>query len=145
MAYCDLTDILGVIPELELTQLTDDSVPPVMVNQSAVDQAIAAAETLINGYIGSRYPLPLSSVPELINTIALDITVYKLYLRRKKKMPPEPIVTGYEDAKKLLKDIQGGRISLGVDKSGVETKPVSGGVSFSSNERVMSRDSLKGL
>lgn len=145
MSYCTLADILGAIPEQELTQLTDDSIPPVMVNQAVVDQAIAAAETLINGYIGGRYPLPLATVPELVKSITLEIAVYKIYLRRKKKMPSEAVKAGYDDAMRLLRDIQGGKLSLGVDQAGIEVKPVTGSGAFTTSERIFSRESMKGL
>lgn len=145
MAYCILDDILGVIPELELIQLTDDLVPPAVVNTDVVDVCISQADSIINGYIGGRYALPLATLPELLKAIALDITVYRVYLRRKKKTPPEAVKTAYEDAMKQLKDIQSGKLSLGVDQAGTEVKPSAGLATFTSAGRVCTRDTMKGL
>lgn len=130
MPYCTLSDILGVIPERELIQLTDDAIPPLSVNQAVVNQAVAAADALINGYIGERYPLPFAEVPELLPGLALDLTVYRLYLRRKKGEPPETIKAAYDNALKQLRDVQAGKLSLGVTAAGV--KPV-----VSSNNTIM--------
>lgn len=143
MAYCSLEDITGVIPERELIMLTDDMVPPIAVNQVVVDQAIASAGTLINGYIGARYSIPLATVPELVKSIALDITVYKIYLRRKKGMPSDAVKTGYDDAMKQLRDIQSGKLNLGVDQVGVQAQPAAGSASISSSTRLCSRETMK--
>jgi phage gp36-like protein len=143
MPYCTQADILGVIPEQELIQLTDDLIPPVMINAAVVDQAIAQAESLINGYIGGRYQLPLVTVPELVKTFALDITVYKIYLRRKKKTPLEGVKAAYEDAMKQLRDVQSGKLFLGVDQLGTSPAGVTGdGVDFVAGSRTFTRDTL---
>lgn len=81
MPYCTLGDIKDHIPEANIIQLTDDEGLGV-VNQSRVDKAITTADSVIDGYLRGRYSLPLSTVPELIKTIAIDIAVYKLYERR---------------------------------------------------------------
>jgi phage gp36-like protein len=143
MPYCLLADILGVIPELELMQMTDDLVPPVQVNEAVVDQAISQATSLINGYIGGRYQLPLVTTPELVHTFAVDISVYKIYLRRKKKTLPDGIKTAYEDAMKQLRDVQSGRLALGVDQAGTAAAVTpSNGVEFVSGGTTFNRNSL---
>jgi phage gp36-like protein len=143
MAYCTQADILGVIPEQELIQLTDDTIPPVMVNAAIVAQAISQAESLINGYIGGRYQLPLVTIPELVKTFALDIVVYKIYLRRKKKAPLEGVKAAYDDAMKQLRDVQSGKLFLGVDQAGTAAAAVTGdGVDFVSGGSTFSRSSL---
>lgn len=146
MAYCTLDDILGVIPQRDLIQLTDDTVPPVAVNQAVVDQAIAAADTLINGYIGERYSIPFSGVPELLKTLALDLTVYRLYLRRKKGEPPEAVKAAHDNALKLLRDVQAGKLSLGVTDTG-QPVPQATGVapSITTSDRLFSRTTLRDL
>lgn len=122
MPYCASNDILGVIPQKELIQLTDDAIPPIAINWAVVDQIIAAVDTLINGYIGERYPLPFDGVPELLKAIALDLVVYRIYLRRKKGEPPEAIKAAHDNSMKLLRDVQAGKLTLGVTAAGV--KPV---------------------
>lgn len=146
MAYCTLSDITGVIPQRELIQLTDDDIPPAAVNQAVVDQAIAAADTLINGYIGDRYSIPFTGVPELLKTIALDVVVYRIYLRRKKGDPPEGIKAAYDNSLKLLRDVQAGKLSLGVTDTGAVVPQNSAAApSISSSPRLCSRESMQGL
>ena len=143
MSYCTQADILGVIPELELTQLTDDAIPPVMINTAVVDQVISQATSLINGYIGGRYQLPLVTVPELVKTFALDISVYKLYLRRRKKAPLEGVKAAYDDAMKQLRDVQAGKLFIGVDQAGTAAISASGdGVDYVAGPRTFSRTTL---
>lgn len=144
--YTTLDDILGVIPQRELIQLTDDAIPPAAVNQAVVDQAMAAADTLVNGYIGDRYSIPFTGVPELLKTIALDVVVYRLYLRRKKGDPPEGIKAAYDNSLKLLRDVQAGKLSLGVTAAGEAVPQSSGSTpSITSSPRLCSRDSLRDL
>ena len=143
MSYCSKTDILGVIPELELIQLTDDAIPPATINVSVVDQVIAQATSLINGYIGGRCQLPLVTVPELVRTFALDISVYKLYLRRRKKAPLEGVKAAYDDAMKQLRDVQAGKLFIGVDQDGAVATPANGdGVDYVAGNRTFSRSLL---
>lgn len=146
MAYCTLADITGVIPQRDLIQLTDDTIPPVAVNQTVVDQAIAAADTLINGYIGDRYSIPFTGVPELLKTIALDVAVYRIYLRRKKGEPPEAVKAAYDNALKLLRDVQSGKLSLGATSTGATVPQSSGSApAITSSPRLCSRESLRNL
>ncbi|QOX79797.1 DUF1320 domain-containing protein [Trichlorobacter lovleyi] len=146
MPYCTLDDILGVIPQRELIQLTDDAIPPAAISQAVIDQAIAAADTLINGYIGERYSIPFTGVPELIKTIALDLAVYRLYLRRKKGEPPEAVKAAHDNALKLLRDVQSGKLSLGVTAAGATVPQTSASAPMiSSSPRLCSRDTLRDL
>lgn len=146
MAYCTLDDILGIIPQRDLMQLTDDAIPPAAINQVVVDQAIAAADTLINGYIGERYSIPFTGVPELLKTIALDVAAYRLYLRRKKGEPPEAIKAAYDNSLRLLRDVQAGKLSLGITAAGESIPQSSGSApSITSSKRLCSRDTLRDL
>lgn len=140
--YCTLTDIRATVPQNDLVQLTDDSTPAVAVNQVNVDRAITDAGELIDGYLRGRYPLPLSPVPGLINTLAADVAIYRLYARRIKLTPPEGVTERYKNAQKLLEQIQSGKISLGSEGLGGVATPEIGGPQFAAPDRVFSRDSL---
>lgn len=110
--YCTLTDIVNVIPEQELINLTNDA-PSV---NSSVDEvrfkAVSEdADSLINGYLRARYNLPLKDVPRTITQIAIDICAYRLYLRRPNKIP-DHITNNYNKAFTLLTDIQKGKYLL---------------------------------
>jgi phage gp36-like protein len=111
MAYSTLTDILKVIPEVTVIQLTDD-VAANSVDEAKVDEAIALADGEIDTYVGVKYPVPLTApVPAIIRGISCDITIYKIYKRRLEEVP-ETRETSYRDAVKLLKEIRDGKMPL---------------------------------
>lgn len=114
MSYCTLKDILEAVSEDNVIQLTDDEGLGVL-NQERVDKAITTAGSIIDGYLGGRYTLPLLTVPVLIKTIAVDIAVYKLYERRFELNMPEAMSNRYKNAIKLLEQIQKGLIRLGIE------------------------------
>ncbi len=81
MAYSTLDDILLNMDETELIQLTDDSGSEV-VDSDTVLRAISDADRLIDVYLGSRYRLPMESVPDLIRTMSVDLSIFNLFSRR---------------------------------------------------------------
>lgn len=115
MAYCALADIEKLIPASSLIQLTKDAEPYDAVDTDKVDAAIGDAGDLIDGYLRSRYELPLSPVPALLGKLAVDMAVYNLYSRRPEQEMPETVKDRYRDALKLLAAIQEGKISLGTE------------------------------
>lgn len=112
MSYCTLKDILNVIPEKELVNLTNDN-PSVSscVDEQRFEAVSKDADSLINGYLRARYTLPLKDVPRTITQIAIDICAYRLYLRRPQKIP-EHITKNYDRAKEILSDIQKGKFVI---------------------------------
>jgi phage gp36-like protein len=143
--YCTLADIRATVPESDLIQLTDDAISPVVVNQVNVDRAITDAGELIDGYLRGRYALPLSPVPGLLNTLAADVAIYRLYARRIKLTPPEGVTERYKNALKILEQIQADKISLGSESSGGGVTVESGGAVVSGPVRIFSRDSMRGF
>lgn len=143
MPYCTLNDIQATVPANDLIQLTDDTVPPVAVNQVNVDRAITDAGELIDGYLRGRYTLPLSPVPGLVNTLAADVAIYRLYARRIKLTPPEGVTERYKNALKILEQIQLGKITLGSESAGGDVTPATGGAQFVAPSRVFTRESLE--
>jgi phage gp36-like protein len=143
MAYCTLEDLGKIMPEQDLIELTDDDVPAAVIVTANVDKAIADAGELIDGYLRARYSLPLTPAPGLINTLACDIAVYRLYARRVKLTPPEGVSERYKNALKLLDLIQKGAISLG--DGGTPTPEASGdSVSVTAADRIFTRDTMEG-
>jgi len=140
--YCSLNDIQAIVPEDDLVELTDDATPPTFINEDVIDRAITDAGELIDGYLRGRYTLPLSPVPGLINTLAADITIYRLYARRIRLTPPEIVTERYKEAQKILGKIQSGNVSLGSENTGGDVTPVTGGPQFSAPDRVFTRDTL---
>lgn len=143
MPYCALADIIDQVPEQKIIELTDDENLG-EVNTARVDKAIATAGSIIDGYLRGRYTLPLDIVPDLIKTIAVDLSVFKLYERRREMDMPETLVNRYKNAVKLLEQIQKGLISLGIE----DTASAAGGSgSYKTNktaeDREFSKEKLK--
>jgi len=143
MAYCTVTDIQDQIEESQLIQLTDDEGAG-EVAESRVLKAIADADEEINGYVGSRYPVPLSPVPPVVRKLSVDIALYNLYARR--DQCPDARKDRYKNAIAFLNQIALGRPSLGVsDPDG--NPPVSDAPEMSGENprRTFTRDSMRGF
>lgn len=110
MAYCTLDDITKHLPESDIIELTDDAGAGA-VDQKAVDEAIGSAGALIDGYLARRYVLPIASTPPLILPLAVDLTIYNLFGRRRGVMPEE-VQTRRDEAVKVLKDLSTGVAQL---------------------------------
>lgn len=94
----------------ELIQLTDrDNLG--VIDVTVLGQALTDADAEINAYIGSRYTLPLSSVPPTITKFAADIARYQLYDVR----ASDVVKARYDDAIKFFKLLVAGTVSLGLD------------------------------
>jgi len=139
MGYCTKADILGLIPEETLIQLTDDHGAGI-VDDGIVDQSIADADAEIEGYCGERYTLPFSPVPAIIKKASADIAIYNLYGRR--QGAPEDRSKRYDNAIKLLRDISAGKITLGASAP-EETAQDTVDVSTSVDDRVFTKTTLE--
>ena len=142
MIYCTIADLEKIVPSQDLIELTDDTVPAVAVVTANVDKAIADAGEMIDGYLRARYSLPLTPAPGLINTLACDIAVYRLYARRVKLTPPEGVAERYKNALKLLGQIQKGEISLGAGSSPT-SEASNDSVSVSADDRLFTRKTME--
>ena len=138
--YTTQEDIIkSGIPEDDLIQLTDNADLGV-VDSDAVDRVIAQQDELIDGYLRSRYDLPLDPVPGLLGSIAVALCCRALYRLRPQVDTPESISEAAQEAKSTLKQLQQGTMKLDV---AVVTG--SSGASFVAAPRRSSRDSLAGL
>lgn len=101
--------------------------------QPAIDDAC----TIIDGYVSSRYSLPLVSVPPIIKAWACDIARFKLW----DESAPEEVRQRYDDVLAQLKDLARGLINLppGVDG----TQPSGAGGAGYSNRRLFTERTLR--
>lgn len=75
----------------------------------------------IDGYISTRYTLPLATVPTTLTAYSLDIVRYRLWDNK----APEEVRQRYEDALAWLRDVAKGLAGLGIDESAdTDTGPV---------------------
>ena len=141
MAYTDLQSLTDRFGERLLIELTDRAdVATGVVDTAVINAAIADTDALIDGYVARRYALPMATVPPLIKSLALDITIYKLHVYS----PSDKIAEDYKAAIKSLEGISTGSIRL--PSAGQET-PGSGssGARVTDRARPMTADNLKGF
>jgi len=140
MTYAVKQDLIDRFGEPELAALTDRDNGEV-INNTTVQRALDDADSLINGYLQSRYSLPITSVPQTILAAACDIARYYLHGDRVTEIVKER----YDTRISWLKDVAAGRVSLGLDAAGTETATESGGVDYTANERIFTTDTMSGF
>lgn len=114
MVYSTQNDILSLIDETSLIQLTEDKANIGAIDTSKVTRAIVDADATINTYCQGRYPVPLSPVPDKIRQISVDIAIYNLYSISDLGMP-DIRKDRNKDAISFLRDVSKGSISLVAD------------------------------
>lgn len=141
MAYCDLNDILGQMDEADVIRHTDDA-DTGSVNMDPVNKAIAGADALINGHISARYNVPLSPVPEIITSLAVDIAIYKISSRR--GGAPEDVRKKFEDAIKFLDKVSAGKAFI-PGAASAPTATSNDAVQITSDPRLFTRSTMRGF
>ena len=137
MAYCNQDDILKMIPQEELTELTADTGDT--PDPEVVTEAIAKADAEIDAYLGTRYVTPLSPIPAQITSLSADMAIYHLYTRR--SLAPVVRLRKYEAALAFLQRVAAGEAVLegmGGEPPGAQHQ----GVEAEAATRLFSRDTL---
>lgn len=129
MPYITRTQFEKRYGEAELADLTETN---------DFDAAESDAAAIIDGFLASRYSLPLASVPALVANWAGDITRFKLWDER----APEEVRARYDDALAQLKMLAQGQIALPPDAQG---NSAASSISFGgySSERVFTAGTLQ--
>ncbi len=113
MPYCSKQDLIDRFGEEELISLTDrDGMS--MIDDQVLNQAIADADALMDGYLGSRYQLPLANVPQSLKPLACNMTRYQLH----DDQSSEQVTERNKAAHAFLKSVSKGEISLGISEGG---------------------------
>ena len=121
MSYATVADIKKWLDDDELIQLTDDGDLGV-IDYAVIETAISYADTVIDGYVGTRYSLPLTPSPAILASFGADIAICALYDRRPTGRP-EQWQERCKNADKFLNMIATGKISLGAgDPDGTGAK-----------------------
>lgn len=110
MAYATIADITNQLDDAILIQLTDDANTG-EYSEAVVARAIEDADSEIDGYVGSRYRVPMNPVPPVLRKLSADIAIYNLYSRR--QGAPEHRDRRYQDAIRFLESVAKGDVSLG--------------------------------
>lgn len=118
MTYAAQTDLVDRFGSDELAQRTD-RVNGTNIDAVVLGRALADADAEIDGYLATRYRLPLASVPAVLVRLAADIARHQLCDDK----VPEAVRQRYVDAVGLLKRLASGEVQL----AGVAAVPAEGG------------------
>lgn len=78
------------------------------LSAGAIERAVADADALVDGYLASRYSLPLSATPPNLHQVACAIARYNLL----GEAATERARDDYKDAIAWLRDVGAGRVLL---------------------------------
>jgi len=140
MAYSTQVDLEKRISPAELAQMTDDTGGGT-IDPAKIDEAIADADSEIDGYCADRYSVPFSPVPDLVRRISAELAIHILASRRGKMT--EVVQNKRTAAVGLLKSISKGDVTLGTATQAVEVPDEA--PEFESNDRLFSRDTMDGF
>ncbi|MDA8254180.1 MAG: DUF1320 family protein [Betaproteobacteria bacterium] len=134
MTYATQADLESRYGAEEVLQLADRDGDGV-IDAGVIDQALRDADAEIDGYLGSRYQLPLATAPQIINVYACDIARYRLYA----SAATEEVRNRYQDALKFLRLAAEGKVMIGPSANGAA--PLSAGsAEMQSGGRVFGRE-----
>ena len=142
--YITIDDLRARVSEQSLIELTDEAGMGV-VDEGKVNRAIEDAEEVINSYLRGRYFLPISPVPKLLKTLAVDIALYLLYARTERfdlAELPGGVTAQYKNAIKILENIQKGLVTLGTEQ-GVTSEPGEYRTSKTADDRIFTKDVME--
>ncbi|ENX48767.1 MULTISPECIES: gp436 family protein [Acinetobacter] len=115
--YATVDGMLKKFGERELIQLTDTEAPyEDVINYDKLNAAMIEANSEIDGYLASRYQLPLPAVPPFLEAIACNMARYHACTGAISEN--DPIKTRYDNAVKSLKEIAKGTIAIGGTPAG---------------------------
>lgn len=121
MAYATLADLVARFGEEQLVQLTDRLAAGV-IDEAVLDQAIADASALIDGYLAGRYPVPLSPAPAILVGYACDLARYNLFPDAN-LADDHAVRIRHRDAIRFLELVGQGRLSLGMTPAATAGQP----------------------
>lgn len=130
--YATNEQLIASAPAHLIADLTGTEEP----DDTAIQRAISDASAEIDGYLGTRYALPLSTVPDVLLRLCCDIGLYRLAnLRSLGDL--EDLRKRYEDAVRYLELVAKGTVSLGIS-SGSESEAAGvAGIAFITPNRIM--------
>lgn len=135
MAYCTQANILSAISLRALASMTGGTGGA--VDTTVLTDAIKWADAQIDAALDAQYTVPLTTVPELVKWLSVDLALYFLGLRGEEGLDSN-INTRGERALKLLEKVSSGEKTipgLAASSDWVQLSP-SGAVPIFSMSRV---------
>ncbi|MDX1755883.1 MAG: phage protein Gp36 family protein [Marinobacter sp.] len=139
MTYATQADMVERFGEGELIDLTDRNHTGA-IDATVLGRALADATAEIDGYLASRYDLPLASTPVVLVRVCADLARYYLH----DDHAPEQVTERHKAAVALLRRISDGQVSLGASESG-GTPTTNNGAEMAGGGRIWGRDNSKGF
>ncbi|MBP2301305.1 gp436 family protein [Azospirillum picis] len=140
MPYVTKSDLVLRYSQTKLRELTDREAPyQDAIVDTVLDQAIASAASVIDGYLSGRYTLPLAQVPAMLTDVAARLAYAALHL----DTAPEKVTADYQAAMRTLRDIAGGTVRLDVGGTAAPAAPADG-IEVVASDRVFGRVGLRG-
>ena len=122
MSYAQVSDITGRYPSRDLIELTDPDAQA--VNEAVITQALMDASSEIDGYLESRFSLPITSPPVVLILLCCDIAMYRMQSLRPLR-DIEDARKRYEDVIRKLEKVAKGELTLGLSADNKEPPPAS--------------------
>jgi phage gp36-like protein len=152
MAYATTNDLTARYPNRDLVQLSNEDPTQMTVNDATLQQALSDASDEIDGYLESRFALPLTDPPAVLARLTCDIAMYRLQVLR----PLHDLADArkrYEDAVELLIRVARGEVTLGLAADNIEPLTAGGAIQTQAGgdpngslpKRIFDRGSLKGF
>ena len=141
MGYAVQADLETRFTTAEIVQLTDVADPPTgLIDAAKVAAALAAADALIDAYVGVKYALPLAEVPAVLTDKAADIARFELYGHG----ATAEVKARYDDAVAFLRDLSLGKAKLKL-ADGAEAATPAGTIAHDGPERTFGRTRTEGF
>lgn len=141
MPYVTLAQLIDRFGEPALVALTDrGQISTGVIDEAAIDRAVADASATIDGYLVRKYALPLAEAQPLLVKIAGSLVFYDLHVGQ----PDPKVESDQKTAMAMLRDIANGTIAL--TAAGVEPENVAGsGARITDRDRLLTQDNMKGF
>jgi len=143
MPYSTIDDVRELLPEAEIVRLTDDEGLGV-AGVSRVSEAIAQADSEIDGYCGGRYSVPVQPVPDLLKKLSVDMAIYNLYSRAVLVMPGAR-AERYRNAVRQLEGISRGLVFPGAAAQPADDTGHGAGTNREAEDNVFRRSTMEGF
>lgn len=109
MAYATRAQLDVALAPALLAQLTDDAAGTT-ANEDVLAEAMAQADAEMDLYLGQVVATPLPQVPPVLARVAVQLTIYFLYLRR--GLADDTRQAEYRNCTRILGEIAAGRLRL---------------------------------
>ena len=114
MGYCDLAALIERFGAAEVLGYADPHATG-QADAALVARLGADVDAEIDAHLAGRYSLPLTTTPLVVARIAADLLRERLMLAAGARLDSEaPERRGAEDARRLLRELTAGRLSIGL-------------------------------